>query len=258
MDAPAIQTFELTRRFGDALAVDGLDLAVPAGMFYGLLGPNGAGKSTTVAMLTGTLRPSSGRIQVFGEDQRPDEPAFKAQMGVVSEEPALFERLRGREQLVFTGRMYGLARDEAGRRADELLALLGLDRHPRTLVADYSRGMQKKLAIACALIHAPRLLFFDEPFEGVDASSAVTIRRVLTGLTGRGATVLLTTHILEVAQKVCERVGIIHRGKLAYETDVAELDRDGRDLGEVFRQVVGDDEGVDLPTWLVGEPEGGV
>lgn len=253
MDAPAIQTFELTRRFGDALAVDGLELSVPAGMFYGLLGPNGAGKSTTVAMLTGTLRPSAGRIEVFGQAQRPDDPAFKAQMGVVSEEPALFERLRGREQLVFTGRMYGLSRDEAGRRADELLGLLGLDRHPRTLVADYSRGMQKKLAIACALIHAPKLVFFDEPFEGVDASSAVTIRRVLTGLTGRGATVLLTTHILEVAEKICERVGVINAGKLAYEADVADLRAQGRDLGEVFRQVVGEDDTVGLPAWLVGE-----
>lgn len=256
MDAPAIQTFQLTRRFGEAVAVDGLDLCVPAGMFYGLLGPNGAGKSTTVAMLTGTLRPSGGRIELFGEAQRPDDPVFKARMGVVSEEPALFERLRGREQLVFTGRMYGLSRDEAGRRADDLLGLLKLDRHQRTLVADYSRGMRKKLAIACALIHAPQLVFFDEPFEGVDASSAVTIRRVLTALTGRGATVLLTTHILEVAQKICERVGVIHAGCLAYEADVADLVKQGRDLGEVFRQVVGEDERIGLPAWLIGDPEG--
>jgi ABC-2 type transport system ATP-binding protein len=238
-DAPAIRTRRLSRRFGDTLAVDDLELVVPAGAFYGLLGPNGAGKSTTLAMLTGTLRPSAGEIELFGQRLDPDRPGFQALMGVVSEEPPLFERLRGREQLVFTGRMFGLDRDEAGRRADDLLALLGLERQVRSLVADYSRGMRKKLAIACALIHAPRLLFFDEPFEGVDATSAETIKRVLSGLTGRGATVLLTTHILEVAQKICDRVGLIHQGRLAFEADMADLAAQGRQLGAVFAEVVG-------------------
>lgn len=256
MDPAAIRTTGLTRRFGETLAVDGLDLVVPSGMFYGLLGPNGAGKSTTVAMLTGTLRPSAGSIALFGRRLDPDEPAFRSQMGVVSEEPPLFERLRGREQLVFTGRMYGLDRDEAGRRADDLLDLLGLAGQTRSLVADYSRGMRKKLAIACALIHAPRLLFFDEPFEGVDATSAETIKRLLIGLTGRGATVLLTTHILEVAEKVCQRVGLIHQGRLAREADVAELLAQGRDLGQLFAEVVGSDGALGLPDWLVGEESG--
>ncbi len=252
---PAIRVQGLSRRFGATLAVDDLDLEIAAGRFYGLLGPNGAGKSTTVAMLTGTLRPTAGRIALLGRDYDPDDPWFKLRMGVVTEQPPLFERLRGREQLLFTGRLYGLDRDEVERRAADLLQLLTLVRQQDDLIADYSRGMRKKLAIACALIHAPRLLFFDEPFEGVDASSAETIRRVLTGLTGRGATVLLTTHILEVAQKICQRVGLIHRGRLAYEADVAALAAAGRDLGTVFREVVGSEAESELPEWLLAGAE---
>lgn len=247
----AIATKELSRNFGDTLAVDRLDLQVEAGTFYGLLGPNGAGKSTTVAMLTGTLRPTSGSIEILGKKFDPDAPFFKLSMGVVSEEPPLFERLRGPEQLVFTGRMYGLERNVARQRAEDLLSLLGLDAHPKTMVADYSRGMKKKLAIACALIHAPRLLFFDEPFEGVDASSADTIRQVLQGLTVRGATVLLTTHIMEVAEKLCHKVGIIDRGHLVHEADLAQLNEQGQSLDELFRQVIGQANELSLPAWLM-------
>ncbi len=251
----AIQTKELCRDFGDNRAVDGLNLKIESGAFYGLLGPNGAGKSTTVAMLTGSLRPSSGNIEILGRAFDPDDPFFKLSMGVVSEEPPLFERLRGPEQLVFTGRMYGLARQVARQRAGDLLSLLGLDAHPGTLVADYSRGMKKKLAIACALIHAPRLLFFDEPFEGVDASSADTIRKVLEGLTRRGATVLLTTHIMEVAENLCHKVGIINNGHLAHETDMDSMKAQGLSLGDVFRSVVGDTNVVSLPAWLMEQEE---
>jgi len=248
----AIEVTGLVKRFGDKAAVDGLELRVPRGVFYGLLGPNGAGKSTSVGLMTCTLRPGAGEIRLLGRPFDPDEPWFKARMGVVTEEPPLFERLRGREQLVFVGRMYGLGAAEAGRRAGELLALFDLARHERTLVADYSRGMKKKLAIACALIHAPELLFFDEPFEGVDAVSAETIRRVLAGLLGRGATVLLTTHILEVAERICQRFGIIHRGRLAHEADAAALRAGGEDLGALFRRVVGAEQPAALPGFLVG------
>lgn len=252
----AVDTRDLVKRFGATVAVDRLDLQIPAGVFYGLLGPNGAGKSTTVGMLTGTLRPTGGSIEILGRRLDIDDPDFKRQTGVVSEEPALFSRLTGREQLVFTGRMFGLERGEAARRADELLGLLKLDGTPRTLVADYSRGMRKKLAIGCALIHAPRLLFFDEPFEGVDALSAGTIRRVLAGLTGRGATVLLTTHILEVAESICEQVGIIHRGKLVYQQRLADLAARGESLAEVFqREVGGKDPDHELPAWLAGHQD---
>ena len=247
----AIQTRGLVKRFGTTVAVDGLDLRVAPGQFYGLLGPNGAGKSTTVSLLTGTRRPSGGEILLEGRPLDPDDPSFKQLTGVVPEEPPLFERLRGAEMLVFTGRMFGLEPDTAARRAKDLLHLLGLTAQSQSLVADYSRGMRKKLAIACALIHAPRLLFFDEPFEGVDALSADTIRRVLTSLTERGATVLLTTHILEVAERICDRVGIIHHGRLVREVDRAELAASGSSLADLFREVVGG-EGAQptLPEWL--------
>ena len=247
----AIETQDLVKQFEGKRAVDQLCLKVPTGVFYGLLGPNGAGKSTTVGMLTGTLRPTSGKIRIFGKAFKPDAPAFKMQMGVVTEEPPLFERLRGREQLLFTGRMYGLSLEETARRTDDLLAMVELDTHQRKLVADYSRGMRKKLAIACALIHAPRLLFFDEPFEGVDAVSSETIRRVLVGLTDRGATILLTTHILEVAQRICQHVGIIHRGSLAEEVDIDRLNAEGGDLAQRFRAAVGGQmDPQELPDWL--------
>lgn len=242
----------VTKRFGETVAVDALDLKIPPGMFYGLLGPNGAGKTTSVGMLTGTLRPTKGRIELLGKPLDPDQPWFKARMGVVAEEPALFSRLKGFEQLVFTGRMFGLGALESAKRARELLQLLKLSGDADTLIADYSRGMRKKLAIGCALIHSPTLLFFDEPFEGVDALSAETIRQVLSGLCGRGATVLLTTHILEVAEKICQRVGIIHQGKLAFEADMAELQQKGQRLFEVFRRVVGLEESREsFPEWLM-------
>lgn len=238
------------RRFGDLVAVDGLDLKIARGQFYGLLGRNGAGKSTTVAMLTGLLRPTAGTIRLLGCELDSD-PAIKGRIGVVTEEPSLFTRLRGGEQLRFSAQMYGLSPAEAASRADELLALLELDSAAKALVADYSRGMRKKLALACALIHGPELLFLDEPFEGVDAISARTIQHVLSALTERGgATVLLTTHILDVAQRLCARVGIIDGGKLRHETSVAELEQQGLTLGELFAQTVGRGELPPLPDWL--------
>jgi len=253
MSENAIKVRGAVKRFGNTMAVDGLDLDIARGAFYGLLGPNGAGKSTTVGMLTGTLRPTAGRIELLGKKLDPDDPWFKARMGVVAEEAALFSRLRGHEQLVFSGMMYGLGRAQATRRALTLLGLVNLERDANTLVADYSRGMRKKLAIACALIHSPELLFFDEPFEGVDAMSAETIRRVLSGLCERGATVLLTTHILEVAEKLVSRVGIIDHGKLVYEADMQRLKSAGESLSNVFNRVVGyEGDTQQLPDWLGG------
>ncbi len=258
MTSLAIETTNLVKRFGDTVAVDRLSLRVPAGIFYGLLGPNGAGKSTTVSLLTGIRLPTSGRISLLGRALDPDDPVYKAAIGVVPEAPPLFDRLRGGEQLVFSARMYGLSPAEADRRATDLLRLLDLEPHARTLIADYSRGMRKKLAIACALIHAPGLLFFDEPFEGVDALSAETIRQVLAGLTARGATVLLTTHILTLAEQICDRVGIIHQGRIAFEADREALAAEGTPLADVFRRVVGGRDGpLPLPTWLKGKgPDG--
>lgn len=247
----AIEVSGLIKRFDRVNAVDGLELTIPRGTFYGLLGPNGAGKSTTIALLTGLLRPDAGTVRLFGVDFDGEDPAIKRRLGVASDEPPLYGRLRGGEQLRFAAEMFGLAPQEARTRAADLLRLLGLEHAERTLVVDYSRGMRKKLGIACALIHGPELLFFDEPFEGVDALSAETIRRLLQSLAAGGVTVLLTTHILEVAEKLCARVGIIHRGALRAEHEVAQLRAEGVTLAEHFARVVGlpDDE-LALPGWL--------
>ena len=196
----------------------------------------------------------SGQVHLLGRPLDPDDPWFKRQTGVVAEQPALFSRLRGQEQLMLSARLFGLPADEAARRTRQLLQLVGLEADARTLVADYSRGMRKKLAMACALVHAPRLLFLDEPFEGVDALSSQTLRRVLGALCGRGATVLLTTHILEVAEKLCQRVGIIAAGRLVAEHDMAELRARGSSLQQEFVRAVGaEPDDLELPAWLCGE-----
>lgn len=249
----AIETQRLTKRFDDTLAVDRLDLEVEAGSFFSLLGRNGAGKSTTIGMLTGTLRPTDGKAFLLGRPLDPDDPWFKSRVGVVSEEPPLFSRLTAQEQLVFAGRMFGLDPKEATRRARVSLDLLKLSKASKALICDFSRGMKKKLAIGCALIHAPKLLFLDEPFEGVDATSAATIREVLKGLAASGATILLTTHILEVAQRLCDRVAILHDGELAYKSTMKKLLEGGETLEEVFSRVSGSREEAKevMPDWLV-------
>ncbi len=219
----AIETHGLSRRFGAALAVDGIDLDVPAGTFFGFLGPNGAGKSTTIKMLTGLLPASSGTARVLGHDIATDGLEVKRSIGVVTDDAALYERLTGAESLTFVGRMYGLDRATVRQRAGELLELMGLDSEPRKLLVDYSHGMQKKLALAAALIHGPRLLFLDEPFEGIDVVSSRMIKRLLVDLVAKGVTVFLTSHILEIVEKLCSDVAIIHRGRLVAQGKIGEL-----------------------------------
>src|SRR5580700_5554385 len=223
MDAPAIETQGLTRRFGDLVAVADVNLSVAPGQFFGFLGPNGAGKSTTIKMLTGLLSASSGRIQILGLDLAQNPVEVKRQIGVVPEGMALFGRLTGAEYLNFVGRMYGLDRETAGKRTAELLDFMQLAEQPKALVTDYSHGMQKKLALAAAVIHGPRVLFLDEPFEGVDAIAAGTLKAMLQRMIARGATVFLTSHVLEIVERLCTHVGIIHRGRLVAQGSLEEL-----------------------------------
>jgi ABC-2 type transport system ATP-binding protein len=224
MDAePTISTQGLTRRFGELLAVDGIDLRVAPGQFFGFLGPNGAGKSTTIKMLTGLLAPSSGRIEILGVDLEENPVEVKRQIGVVPEGMALFGRLTGSEFLNFAGRMYGLNRETAAHRTAELLEFMQLADQPKKLVTDYSHGMQKKLAMAAAVIHGPKVLFLDEPFEGVDAIAAGTLKVMLQGMIARGATVFLTSHVLEIVERLCSHVAIIHRGRLVAQGSLEEL-----------------------------------
>ncbi|HLL73486.1 MAG TPA: ABC transporter ATP-binding protein [Pyrinomonadaceae bacterium] len=222
---PAVETFELVRRFGDFTAVDGVNLRVERGQFYGFLGPNGAGKSTTIKMLTGLLQPTEGRVRVLGRDLAGETLEVKRRIGVVPEDLNLFERLTGAEMLMFTGRMYGLSREETRERGRELLALMELDDEPKKLVVEYSHGMKKKLSLACALIHRPEVLFLDEPFEGVDALASRTLKDLLLKLTARGITVFLTSHVLEIVERLCSHIAIITEGRLVVEGALDELRR---------------------------------
>jgi ABC-2 type transport system ATP-binding protein len=221
--APTISTHALTRRFGELVAVDGVDLRVAPGQFFGFLGPNGAGKSTTIKMLTGLLAPSSGQIEILGLDLNAHPVEVKRQIGVVPEGMALFGRLTGAEFLSFAGRMYGLDRTTAAKRAAELLDFMQLADQPKKLVTDYSHGMQKKLALAAAVIHGPKVLFLDEPFEGVDAIAAGTLKSMLQGMIALGATIFLTSHVLEIVERLCSHVAIIHQGKLVAQGSLEEL-----------------------------------
>lgn len=219
----SIATEGLTRRFGELVAVDGVNLRVAPGQFFGFLGPNGAGKSTTIKMLTGLLAPSSGRIEILGVDLNNHPVEVKRQIGVVPEGMALFGRLTGAEFLSFAGRMYGLDRQTAANRASELLDFMQLADQPKKLVTDYSHGMQKKLALAAAVIHGPKILFLDEPFEGVDAIAAGTLKTMLQRMIARGATIFLTSHVLEIVERLCSHVGIIHHGRLVAQGSLQEL-----------------------------------
>ncbi len=247
----AIETEGLTRLFGDKRAVSDLALAVPEGAFYGFLGPNGAGKSTTIKMLTGLLAPSGGRAQVLGLPLDRELRSVKRQIGVVPDGLGLFERLSGAEQLRIHGQLYGLPRAEAARRAEELLGALELAADAGKLVGEYSHGMKKKLALGCALIHGPRLLFLDEPFEGIDAVAVSGIRRLLVDLVERDAlTIFLTSHVLEVVERLVTHVGIIRQGRLVAQGTLEQV-RGSDTLEDVFIRTVGDERAAPVGlSWL--------
>lgn len=239
---PVVETLNLTRDFGRLRAVDQLNLRVDAGRFYGFLGPNGAGKSTTIKMLTGLLGPTSGSIRILGQDVADPKLALevKRRIGVVPENLALFENLTAGEYLTFIGRMYLLPADVVRSRRDELLAMMDLLADGKKLALEFSHGMKKKLALAAALISNPDLLFLDEPFEGVDAVASRVLRDTLKQCVSRGATVFLTSHILEIVEKLCTDVGIISGGKLVHQGTMEELRRDGSSLEDRFLAVVGE------------------
>jgi ABC-2 type transport system ATP-binding protein len=238
----AIETSQLTRDFGKFRAVNQIDLRVETGRFYGFLGPNGAGKSTTIKMLTGLLAPSAGRIQILGEDMSDPARALavKRRIGVVPENLALWDNLTAREYLTFIGRMYGMDLAVVRERAEELLTIMDL-KEEKKLTMEFSHGMKKKLALAAALIPKPDLLFLDEPFEGVDAMASRTLRDVLRRCVERGATVFLTSHVLEIVEKLCTDVAIIARGEVVHQGSMEDLRRDGS-LEDKFIAVVGGNE----------------
>src|SRR5437660_5566079 len=224
MDAArTIITQGLTRRFGELTAVQDVNLSVAPGQFFGFLGPNGAGKSTTIKMLTGLLAPSSGSIRILGLDAIANPLEVKRQIGVVPEGLALFGRLTAAEYLRFVGRMYGLDAATTAARTEELLEFMSLANETKKLITDFSHGMQKKLALAAAVIHGPKVLFLDEPFEGVDAIASGTLKAMLQGMIGRGATIFLTTHVLEIVERLCSHVAIISEGRLVANGSIEDL-----------------------------------
>jgi ABC-2 type transport system ATP-binding protein len=236
----AIESTGLRKAFGDLVAVDGIDLRVPRGSFYGFLGPNGAGKSTTIKCLTGLLRPTAGSFRILDLDPLADPVGVKRRIGVVPEDLALFDRLSGEETLQFIGRVYCVDPASVRARSDELLDLMDLRGAAGDLVADYSHGMRKKIALAAALLPAPRLLFLDEPFEGIDAVASRQIKELLAQFVRSGGTIFLTSHILEIVERLCDHIGIIHRGRLAAQGPRDALGAvPGATLEETFLQLVG-------------------
>ena len=235
----AIRIESLSKRFGETVALDGLSLSVPSGSFFGFLGPNGAGKTTTIQKLTGLLEADTGKVEVFGLPIPEQAHAVKQAIGVVPDESVLFDRLRGLEFLEFVGRMYGLEGAMALSRGRELMELFELDTETSTLIAGYSKGMRKRLALAAALIHRPQLFLLDEPFEGVDPVGARLMKDILVQQVERGATVFLTSHVLEVVERLCDRVAIIDHGRVVVEGSIAELSTVEETLEDLFVRLVG-------------------
>jgi ABC-2 type transport system ATP-binding protein len=238
----AVETRGLTRDFGSFRAVDGIDLAVPSGSFYGFLGPNGAGKSTTIKCLTGLLKPTGGSMRILGIDPLADAVAVKRRIGVVPEDLALFDRLTAEETLTFVAQVHGLDSATTRARSGDLLELMDLKTAGTSLVTDFSHGMRKKLSLAAALLPAPKLLFLDEPFEGIDAVASRQIKDLMQSFVTRGGTIFLTSHILEIVERLSTHIGVIAKGKLVAQGSIGDL-RAGRaaeaTLEELFIGLVG-------------------
>jgi ABC-2 type transport system ATP-binding protein len=246
----AIEVRDLRKIYGNQAAVDGLSLTVPCGCFFGFLGPNGAGKTTTIRMLMGLAPPTSGSIRLLGLPMPEEALAIKQSIGLVPDESLLFDHLTGGEFIEFVGRIYGLERSTARARARELLELFELDAAPRKLISEYSKGMRKRTAMAAALIHRPKLFLMDEPFEGVDAVGARLMKDILLEQVRHGATIFLTSHVLEVVERLCERVAIIHEGKLVREGSMAELRGAADTLEDAFVRAVGVERAAETLDWL--------
>jgi ABC-2 type transport system ATP-binding protein len=249
MPSPAILVRDLKKSYGSKAAVSGVDLEVPRGSFFGFLGPNGAGKSTTIRILTSLIPADSGYIEILGMRLPEDEMKIKKRIGLVPDESLLFDRLTGAEFLEFVGRMYGLDRGVAIDRARGLLELLELP-NDRKIIGEYSKGMRKRVAMAASLIHHPELFLMDEPFEGVDAVGARLMKDILTDQVRRGATVFLTSHVLEVVERLCDRIAIINNGAIVTAGTLEELRAGGESLEDAFVRVLGAERQLERLDWL--------
>lgn len=255
MNPLAIEARHLVKAYKNKAAVRDLSLAVRPGVLYAFLGPNGAGKSTTLRMLTGLLKPTSGDVLILGQSIETDAFAVKAMIGLVPDDLPLFDRLTGEETLLFTGRIHGLATAEVRKRSEELLDYFDLAEAKGQTVLEYSLGMKKKLALAAALIHKPKVLFLDEALNGVDPVSVKTVSDLLRSLVARGLTIFFTTHVLEMAERLCDEIGVIHEGKLVASGTIEDIKRlrqmgDDARLEDVFLQVVGAEKPKTPPSFL--------
>ena len=240
----------LVKQFGAKRAVDSASLAVPAGSFFGIVGPNGAGKTTTLRMTCGLLRPDAGRVILDGVDVWADPAEAKRRYGLVPDSPVLFDRLSGREVLEFNGLLRGLEPDLIAARSSELLGILGLQGDAGRLVADYSLGMTKKIALACALLHAPRVLILDEPFGAIDPLSTQVIESILRRFTEGGGTVVFSSHVMDVVERLCDKIAIIANGSVLATGSIDEI-AGGRRLQDVFIELLGGNESLgDSLAWL--------
>src|SRR6204780_4718950 len=247
---PAIEVQNLRKVYGNKAAVDGLNLTVEQGSFFGFLGPNGAGKTTTIKMMMGLAPPTSGSIRLMGLAMPEQGLEIKQMIGLVPDESLLFDHLTGGEFIEFVGRMYGLDQKVARDRSMELLELFELDGSQKKLIAEYSKGMRKRVAMAAALIHRPRLFLMDEPFEGVDAVGARLMKDILLDQVRHGATIFLTSHVLEVVERLCDRVAIINDGRIVREGAMQELRGDAATLEDAFVRAVGAGRHFETLDWL--------
>ncbi len=245
-----IETRNLFKKFGDKLAVNDVSFEVHAGEVFGFLGPNGAGKTTTIKIIVGLLQPTSGAVRVAGYDVQSQPLLAKASSGYVPDTPNLYAKLTGRELLRFVGDLYSLERAQVARRIDELLRVLDLSAAADDTVDSYSHGMQQKASLAAALMHDPKVLVLDEPTVGLDPKSARLIKDLLRQMADRGAAVFLSTHILEIAERMCDRIGIINQGSLVAAGTMDELRAQGKSgaasLEDIFLSLTGGAEVAEI------------
>ncbi len=239
----AIYAADLCKYFDKQPAVKNVSFQVKQGEFFGFLGPNGAGKSTTIRMLCGMLPPDTGGARVAGYEVATQILELKRVVGVLPDEPQLYERLTGYEHLIFSGQMYGLTKSEADQRARQLLELMQLTGDYKKMIVDYSLGMKKKIALACALIHRPRVLFLDEPFNGIDPISVRVLRDAMHQMTQHGTTIFISSHVMEVVEKLCTRIAVINHGSIVGIGTVEELremseSAEGSSLEDIFLKMV--------------------
>ena len=249
MNPPALEIRGLAKRFGEKIAVNGISLVIPTGSCFGLVGPNGAGKTTTLSMATGLLRPDMGQALIAGVDVWEQPTEAKQLVGVLADGVKLFDRLTGEQLITYNGLLAGLDRETVARRCSDLLTMLDLGAASRTLVVDYSAGMTKKIALACALVHAPRLLVLDEPFESVDPVSAANIRDILHGFVTGGGTVIVSSHSMDLVERMCDHVAVVADGRVLAAGTVAEV-RGESTLEERFVELVGGRAAMEGPAWL--------